>query len=76
MAIGTDGYVMDMLTELKVAGILGKTAAGRGDRATATELMMSCTKRGAEALGRRDLGVIAQGALAGLFLPILTWHRG
>jgi cytosine/adenosine deaminase-related metal-dependent hydrolase len=68
MAIGTDGFVMDILTELKVAGILGKTAAGRGDMATAAELMRACTQRGAEALGRTDLGIITPGARADLIV--------
>jgi 5-methylthioadenosine/S-adenosylhomocysteine deaminase len=68
MAIGTDGYVMDMLTELRVAGILAKTASHRGDIASASELMKAITKSGAEALDRADLGVIAPGARADLIV--------
>jgi len=66
VAIGTDGYVMDMLTELMVAGIIAKTSAGRGDVAIASDLITASTKAGADALGRSDLGVIEPGAKADL----------
>jgi cytosine/adenosine deaminase-related metal-dependent hydrolase len=68
VAVSTDGYVMDILMELRVAGIIAKTQTGKGDVATASELIAAVTKVGAAALGQSDLGVIAPGAKADLVI--------
>jgi cytosine/adenosine deaminase-related metal-dependent hydrolase len=64
--IGTDGYCMDMVSELRQAGFVSKLAAGDPAVASARELIDAATAVGAEAIGRRDLGRIAPGARADL----------
>jgi cytosine/adenosine deaminase-related metal-dependent hydrolase len=65
-ALGTDGYSMDMVSEMRQAGFVSKLYAGDSAGATARELIEAATVSGAEALGRPDLGVIAPGARADL----------
>jgi cytosine/adenosine deaminase-related metal-dependent hydrolase len=65
-ALGTDGYRMDLLGEMRQAGFVSKLHAGDPAGATAPELLHAATAAGAEALGRRDLGRIAPGARADL----------
>jgi cytosine/adenosine deaminase-related metal-dependent hydrolase len=65
-ALGTDGYSMDMVSEMRQAGFVSKLYAADSAGATARELIDAATVSGAEALGRKDLGVIAPGARADL----------
>ena len=64
--IGTDGYYMDMVTELRMAGVIAKLHSGRSDAGTAHALLRAATLDGATALDRADLGRIAPGARADL----------
>jgi cytosine/adenosine deaminase-related metal-dependent hydrolase len=66
LGVGTDGYCLDMISELRMAGILAKTHSRRGDAVSAIDLIAAATTGGAAALGREDLGVIAPGAKADL----------
>jgi len=68
VGIGTDGYCLDLLLELRAAGLIAKTRSARGHAATAAELIGAVTSSGAAALGRSDLGVIAPGARADLIV--------
>jgi cytosine/adenosine deaminase-related metal-dependent hydrolase len=67
-AIGTDGYCMDMVSELRAAGYVSKLFARDSMAATAHDLLHAATLGGAEALGRNDLGRIAPGACADLIV--------
>jgi cytosine/adenosine deaminase-related metal-dependent hydrolase len=68
VGVGTDGYCLDLLLELRAAGLIGKTRSTHGHVATANELISAATSGGATALGRNDLGVIAPGACADLIV--------
>ncbi len=87
-AIATD-QERDYVEGLRMAGIVSRLESGRGDAATAWQLVEASTLGGARALGRPDLGRIAPGAradpvvvdlgrphLAPVFDPIksLVWH--
>ena len=64
--IGTDGYNMDFITEMRAAGIVSKLHLRDGGAATAQDLVEAGTRRGAAALGRDDIGRIEPGARADL----------
>ena len=64
--VGTDGYYMDLVTELRMAGIISKLYTGRSEAADATTLLRAATVDGARALGRDDIGRIVPGARADL----------
>jgi|TARA_B110000495_G_C22996958_1_gene587856 5-methylthioadenosine/S-adenosylhomocysteine deaminase len=66
LGVGTDGYRLDMLSELRTAGVLAKTHSNRGDVGSAADLIKAATTSGATALRRSDLGVISKGAKADL----------
>jgi cytosine/adenosine deaminase-related metal-dependent hydrolase len=62
--VGTDGYVPDMVSELRAAGMVSKLAAHDPGVATASQLVASVTSVAATALGRDDLGRLEPGARA------------
>ncbi len=70
--VATDGYCMDMVTELGAAGMISKLHSGRSDAATAWDLVRAATLDAAEAIGREDLGRIAPGARADLIVVDLA----
>ena len=64
--IGTDGYNMDFVTEMRAAGLVSKLHFNDGGAADAHALVEAGTRTGAAALGREDLGRIEPGARADL----------
>jgi cytosine/adenosine deaminase-related metal-dependent hydrolase len=64
--IGTDGYNMDLVTELGAAGLVAKLTATNSSIATARDLVRAATTDAAAALRRPDLGRIAPGCPADL----------
>jgi len=64
--VGTDGYMPDMVSELRTAGLVSKLAAHDPGVATAVQLVEAVTTQGAKALQRDDLGRLAVGAKADL----------
>ena len=64
--IGTDGYRMDIVGEIRAAGLVSKLHAGRSDAGSARELVDAVTRAAADYLGRSDLGRIEPGARADL----------
>lgn len=66
--IGTDGYCMDFVSEMREAGFISKLFADDSMAATARDLVHAATLAGAEALGRDDLGRIAPAARADLLV--------
>ena len=70
--VGTDGYYMDMVTELRMAGIISKLYSGRSEAGDAVSLLRAATVDGARALGRDDIGRVAPGARADLIAVSLA----
>ena len=64
--IGTDGYRMDIVGEMRAAGLVSKLHAGRSDAGSAHQLVDAVTRGAADYLGRPDLGRIELGACADL----------
>jgi cytosine/adenosine deaminase-related metal-dependent hydrolase len=64
--VGTDGYNLDMIGELRAAGLISKLSFGDSGVATATQLVEAVTTEAAAALQRSDIGRIAPGARADL----------
>jgi cytosine/adenosine deaminase-related metal-dependent hydrolase len=64
--IGTDGYNLDLIGELRAAGLVSKLSFGNSRVATAPELVAAVTTQAAVALRRNDIGRIAAGAPADL----------
>lgn len=68
MAIGTDEFPMDMITEMRSAAIMGKIADQDHLSVTARDVFNAATLGGARALGRDDLGRLAPGAKADIVI--------
>lgn len=64
--VATDGYIPDMIGELRTAGVVSKLAASDPGVATAPLLIAAATGQAAAALRRDDLGRLAPGARADL----------
>ena len=68
LALGTDTYPMDLLSEMRVAALMGKVTTQNHEAATARDVFNAATLGGARALGREDLGRLARGATADIVL--------
>jgi cytosine/adenosine deaminase-related metal-dependent hydrolase len=66
--IGTDSIGMDILSELRINGLLSKQYFGKAHFGTAHELIRAATLDGGRALGRPDLGRLEAGAKADLLV--------
>ena len=66
LSLGVDSVPQSMLHEMRVAATVGKLANGVTQDVTAGDVFDAATVRGADALGRSDLGRLAPGALADL----------
>ena len=64
--IGTDGYYMDIVSELRSAGLISKLSAHDSGVGTAEQLLKAVTIDAAKALGRTDIGRLTPGAKADL----------
>jgi cytosine/adenosine deaminase-related metal-dependent hydrolase len=64
--VATDGYDLDLIGELRMAGMVSKLAARDGGIATARMLVGAVTRDAATALRRADIGEIAPGKRADL----------
>ena len=74
ISIGTDGAAsnnnLDIVEEVRTAGMLGKYKARDPKAMTAKELFFMITKYGAKSVLRDDLGVVAKGKKA----DIVVWN--
>ena len=75
IAIGTDTYPMDMVSELRWASILAKVADGNYQAGQPRDVFNAATLGGCRFLGRDDLGRLAPGAKADILLIDLD-HLG
>jgi len=64
--IATDGYNLDIIEEIRAAGLISKIAAGDSAVATVGELVAAVTTEAAAAIGRDDIGRLAPGLRADL----------
>ncbi len=68
VGIGTDTVPQDLMHEMRWAAVMGKNAETDTGCPTAAEVFDAATLGGARAIGRDDLGRIAEGARADLVL--------
>jgi cytosine/adenosine deaminase-related metal-dependent hydrolase len=68
IAMGTDIWPLDMVSEMRLASLVGKVVDGDPLTATAADVFTAATLGGARALGRSDLGRLTPGAKADLVL--------
>ncbi len=71
MTFGTDTLPRDFLQEIRLGAYLSKVVTGDWSAAHTRDLYHAATAAGAEALGRTDLGKIAPGAKADIFIADL-----
>jgi 5-methylthioadenosine/S-adenosylhomocysteine deaminase len=72
VSIGTDTAPQDILNEMRIASYVSKLADWDYASGTSREIFDSVTLRGARALGRKDLGHLAPGALADIAVIDMT----
>ena len=72
MAIGTDTYPHNMIEEMRHVGVLARLTGGRPHTLSTAEVFTAATVGGAKALGRTDIGRLAVGAKADLFMADLS----
>ena len=77
VGIGCDIWPADILAEMRLAWFLGKHTNRTAERPTAMEVFTAATAGSADALGRSDLGRLAEGALADIVcVDISRYHFG
>lgn len=72
VALGTDTFPFDMVSEMRFASILCKVVEGKPGTGTSPEIFHAATVGGADALGRPDLGRLAPGCRADVLLIDVT----
>ncbi|MBS0219637.1 MAG: amidohydrolase family protein [Proteobacteria bacterium] len=72
MCLGTDTYPFDMVAEMRCAATLCKIAEKRTAVGSAEDIFAAATSAGALALGRPDLGRLAEGCKADIVLMDIT----
>jgi cytosine/adenosine deaminase-related metal-dependent hydrolase len=75
VAIGTDTYPMDIVSELRWASILAKVTDGNYQAGLARDVFNAATLGGSKFIGRADLGRLQPGAKADILLIDLD-HLG
>ena len=80
MAMGTDCAPHNLIEEMRLAIILARNDVRDVEAATTASVFHAATVGGADALGRPDLGRLAEGAAADLVLvsldhPLMSPHR-
>jgi cytosine/adenosine deaminase-related metal-dependent hydrolase len=65
-AVATDGYNLDLISELRAAGLVSKLSFASSSAASARQLIDAVTTQAAASLHRNDIGRIAPGARADL----------
>jgi cytosine/adenosine deaminase-related metal-dependent hydrolase len=72
VGLGSDGFNVDMFSELRTAAMLGKIRSGHTARPDSAAMLQMATSVNAKALGREDLGRIAPGQCADLIAVDVT----
>ncbi len=64
MSLGTDTFPTDLISEMRMAAIVGKVLERNNEVPAARDVFRAATTGGAKALGRPDIGRLAEGAKA------------
>lgn len=72
VALGTDTYPLNMLEEMRIAGLMSKVATGHVDLLRTEDIFWAATIGAANALNRDDIGRLAPGAKADIVLVDLS----
>lgn len=75
IGLGTDTYPLDIISEMRYASILTKIVDKRAYAARPRDVFNAATVWGADALGRTDLGRLAEGAKADVVIVDLRNPR-
>jgi cytosine/adenosine deaminase-related metal-dependent hydrolase len=77
VGIGCDIWPADIIAEMRLAWFLGKHTNQTSDRPTGLEVFSAATVGSADALGRQDLGRLAEGARADIVcIDLSGYHFG
>jgi cytosine/adenosine deaminase-related metal-dependent hydrolase len=77
VGIGCDIWPADIIAEMRLAWFLGKHTNQTSDRPTCLEVFTAATVGSANALGRQDLGRLAEGARADIVcIDLSGYHVG
>jgi len=68
VALGTDTFPQDLISEMRLAGLMCRFAEGSFRVGRARDVFDAATLGGARALGRQDLGRLCEGARADIVL--------
>src|SRR5205823_1194128 len=68
IALGTDTFPQDLISEMRLAGLMCRFAEGSFRVGKARDVFDAATLGGARALGRDDLGRLAPGAAADIVI--------
>jgi cytosine/adenosine deaminase-related metal-dependent hydrolase len=77
VALGTDTFPQDLISEMRLAGLMCRFAEGSFRVGRAQDVFDAATLGGARALGRDDLGRLSPGAVADIvLLDLRGFHFG
>jgi cytosine/adenosine deaminase-related metal-dependent hydrolase len=77
VGIGCDIWPADIISEMRMAWLIGKQVHGDVDRPTCREVFDAATRGSADALGRSDLGRLSPGTRADLVcVDMSAYHFG
>jgi 5-methylthioadenosine/S-adenosylhomocysteine deaminase len=75
IGLGTDTYPLDIISEMRYGSLISRLVDRNAAGARPAELFNAATIGGADALGRKDLGKLAEGALADVVIINLRTTR-
>ncbi len=75
VGLGTDTYPLDIISEMRYASLFSRLADRKFSGARAASVINAATVWGAKALGREDLGRLAEGARADVVIVNLRQSR-
>ncbi|GMG84830.1 amidohydrolase family protein [Paralimibaculum aggregatum] len=74
MALGTDTFPTDVISEMRMAALVGKLLERNNEEPAARDVFRAATTGGARALGRDDIGRLSAGAKADITIVDFDNH--